>query len=98
MPSLNRLYRDYQAKGLTVVAISVDEDVHLVREYLLQLNLAFPIALDPAAKRASEDFGVLVYPTSLLVDGRGIVREVWQGERDWDSPSVRTACDALFLA
>lgn len=98
MPSLNRLYRDYRAKALNVVAISVDEDVHLVREYLLQMNLAFPVALDPAARRAGEDFDVRVFPTSFLVDAGRVVREVWQGERDWDLPSIRAACDALIPA
>lgn len=96
MASLNRLFNDFQTKGLGVFAISVDKDIHLVREYLLQLPLDFSILLDPGGKQASQGYGVVGYPTSLLVGRNAVVKDVWIGERDWDGAAVRAACDVLF--
>ena len=96
MASLNRLFNDFRPKGLGVFAISVDEDIHLVREFLLQLPLSFPILLDPGGKRATKDYGILGYPTTFLVARNAVVKEIWVGERNWDASEVRVACDALI--
>lgn len=95
MASLNRLFNDFRLRGLAVFAISIDDDIHLVREFLLQLPLSFPILLDPGGKRATRDFGVIGYPTTFLVARNAVVREIWVGERNWDASEVRVACDAL---
>lgn len=95
MPALNRLFNDFRSRGLAVLAISIDDDIHLVREFLLQLPLSFPILLDPGGKRATRDFGIIAYPTTLLVARNAVVKEVWVGERNWDASEVRVACDAL---
>ena len=95
MASLNRLFNDYRTKGLGVFAISVDDDIHLVREFLLQLPLSFPILLDPGGKRARKDYGIIVYPTTFLVARNGVVNDIWVGERNWDASAVRVACNAL---
>lgn len=95
MASLNRLFNDFRPRGLGVFAISVDEDIHLVREFLLQLPLSFPILLDPGGGRARNDYGIIGYPTTFLVARNAVVKEVWVGERNWDASAVRVACDAL---
>lgn len=96
MASLNRLFNDFRPKGLGVFAISVDEDIHLVREYLLQFPLSFPILLDPGGKQARKGYGINGYPTTLLVARNAVVKEVWVGERNWDAAAMRVACDALI--
>ncbi|MCG2577183.1 TlpA family protein disulfide reductase [Dechloromonas sp. XY25] len=91
MAALNRLYADYAGRGLGVIAVSVDEDAHLVREFVRTEGLALPILLDRGSRLASSAFGVSAYPTSLLVNGQARVSAVWLGERDWDAAGVRTA-------
>jgi peroxiredoxin len=95
MASLNRLFNDFRPKGLGVFAISVDEDIHLVREFILQLPLSFPILLDPEGKRARRDYGIIGFPTTFLVARNAMVKDVWVGERNWDASAVRVACEAL---
>jgi thiol-disulfide isomerase/thioredoxin len=95
MASLNRLFNDFRPQGLGVFAVSVDEDIHLVREFLLQLPLTFPILLDPGGKRALRDYRIIGYPTTFLVGRNALVKDVWFGERDWDASAVRLACEAL---
>ena len=96
MASLNRLYGRFSARGLAVFGVSVDEDLHLVREYLLKEPLDFSILLDPGAKAATGKFGIGGFPTTLLVDRQGLVRESWVGERDWDALPVQSAVATLI--
>jgi len=96
MASLNRLFNDFRPKGLGVFAVSVDEDIHLVREFLLQAPMSFPILLDPGGKLATKEYGLIVYPTTFLVARNAVVKDVWFGERDWDASDVRRACEALY--
>lgn len=96
MASLNRLYGHFSVRGLRVFGVSVDEDLHLVREYLLKETLDFSILLDPGAKAAKEKFGVAGFPTTFLVDRESLVRESWVGERDWDAPPIKAAIAALI--
>lgn len=76
--------------------VSVDEDMHLVREYLLKEILDFSILLDPGAKAAKGKFGVAGFPTTFLVDRNGLVQESWVGERDWDAKPIQVAVAALI--
>ena len=96
MASLNRLYRDLRSRGLKVVAVSVDSDLHLVREFLLDTPLDFPVLLDPEGEISQFSFGVRAFPTTWLVDRHAEVRDVWLGERDWDDALIRVEVEALF--
>lgn len=97
MPSLNRLYRDYAGRGLGVFAISVDEDAHLVREFVRKASLDFPILLDQGGRAVVQGFGVGAFPTSFLVNRQARVSGVWLGERDWDAADIRASIDQLLL-
>lgn len=97
MASLNRLCKDYAGRGLRVFAVSVDEDAHLVREFIRQAGLDFPILLDPGGKVMALDFGVSAFPTSFLVGRRARVGGVWVGERNWDASNVRASLEQLIL-
>ena len=96
MASLNRLYRDWRARGLKVVAVSVDSDLHLIREYLVSTPLDFPVLLDPEGEISQRFFDVEAFPTTWLVDRHSSVHEVWLGERDWDDAQIRVAVEALL--
>lgn len=93
MASLNSLYKDYAARGLGVFAVSVDEDAHLVREFVRQTGLEFPVALDPGGRVAASMFGVRAYPTSFLINRQARVSEVWVGERNWAAADIRASID-----
>jgi thiol-disulfide isomerase/thioredoxin len=96
MASLNRLYRALRGRGLKVLAVAVDTDLPLVREFLVQARLDFPILLDPGGAVATGVFGVAGYPTTWLVERGGVVGDVWVGERDWDAPASRARVTALL--
>jgi len=97
MASLQRLHRVYLERGFKVLAVSVDRDLHLVREYLVGTGLDFPILLDPDGVVSERSFQVRSFPTTWLVDSDSLVRDVWLGARDWDDATIRAAVEGLFL-
>lgn len=97
MAALDRVHRDLAAKGLVVLGISVDEDVFLVQEFALKEKLTLPLLFDRGGEVARKAFRVAAYPSSFLVDKRGVVVEVWVGERDWDSAPIRARLGQLLV-
>lgn len=97
MASLNRLYKDYAERGMGVFAVSVDEDTHLVREFVRQVKLDLPVLLDPGGRVFVQGFGVDAFPTSFLVNRQARVGGVWVGERNWDAADIRASIDQLIL-
>jgi len=95
MPVLERLHREFAPKGLVVVGINAREDAGAVRQYANQMNLTFPIALDPAGT-INQLYGVIGIPTTFLVarDGRAVAFAI--GPRDWGSVQARTLLEALL--
>jgi thiol-disulfide isomerase/thioredoxin len=85
MPSMERLYQQFNARGLTVLAVDVGEDMDTVFAFTGQLDPAptFPLLLDIDSS-AAQDWGVKGLPTSFVVDpeGRVIIRAVGGTEFD----------------
>ncbi|MFB1488155.1 MULTISPECIES: TlpA family protein disulfide reductase [unclassified Thiocapsa] len=85
MPSMERLYQQFNARGLSVLAVDVGEDMDTVFAFTGQLDPAptFPLLLD-IDSRAAQDWNVKGLPTSFVVDpeGRVIIRAVGGTEFD----------------
>ena len=83
MPSLETLYRQHRGSGgLVVLAVSIDDDVGVVREYVEANGFTFPVLLDQH-RAVAEGFGVDVFPTSFVVDAEGRVVDKMKGAVDW---------------
>lgn len=97
MAALDRVHRGLATRGLAVLGISVDEDVFLVQEFALKEKLTLPLLFDRGGELARSAFRIASYPTSFLIDKRGVVAEVWVGERDWDSAPIRARLEQLLV-
>ncbi len=69
MPDMEKLYREFENKGFTVLAVS-DEERDTVSGFLEKQRYTFPILLDPGRK-VHEAFGVEGIPKSFLFDREG---------------------------
>ena len=88
MPSMEALYQKFRAKGLAVVAISLDvKGAEVVNRFLEKYKLTFPVALDPEGKSSSV-YGAGSLPSTFLIDREGRVIAAAKGERDWFSPDA----------
>lgn len=78
MPDLDRFAAAGPARGIRVVAIDVMEPRADVERFARAMGLSMRILLDENGA-ASGGYGVEAYPTTVLIDPRGIVRSVHVG-------------------
>jgi cytochrome c biogenesis protein CcmG, thiol:disulfide interchange protein DsbE len=81
-PTLEAVYREHQAEGLVLLAISVQETSPAdVQAYATQYGLTYPIGFDASSAvfKAYQAFGL---PTQVFIDRDGIVRSVVRGPLD----------------
>src|SRR6266508_2247065 len=64
----------YASAGLVVVAVDVNEDEATIASFARQLNVTFPIGLDPDGS-VSQGWGANVLPVHYWIDATGIVRD-----------------------
>ena len=90
MPSMQRLYLKYRARGLAVVAVNQWEDPDLVFEFAGRLSLepTFPILFDRES-RIAEQFDVKGLPTTYLLDRDGSIRFRAIGGREFEAAGDR---------
>jgi len=96
LPSLQRLKSKLDETKFDVIGISVDDDVYLVREYLIEQKISYANFLDADMSIANNIFGIRVYPSTYLVGSDGIIQDVIQGWREWDSPELVTKIRNLY--
>jgi thiol-disulfide isomerase/thioredoxin len=94
MPVLERLHREFTARGLTVIGVNAREGKEAVGRYAHALGLTFPLVLDPDGA-ISAGYGVIGLPTTFVVarDGRAVALAV--GPREWGSASARALIRTL---
>ena len=64
---------------LVLLGIDFNENPSVVQDFVTNLNITFPILLDPGSK-VQDLYRVRGYPTTLILDGQGIIRVVQIGE------------------
>jgi peroxiredoxin len=71
---MQRLYQQHHARGLEIIALSIDESDKTVREFWKGKNYSFPSAM-----RSDEFFAhygrIGTTPTYFIIDREGIVRQ-----------------------
>jgi thiol-disulfide isomerase/thioredoxin len=81
MPTLQDLHDSPQAP--VVIAVNVKEPKSRVQTFLSQRNLSLPVVLDERGDLARQ-WGVRVYPTTVLIAPDGQARWRVLGDLDWD--------------
>jgi len=84
MPSMEKLYRRLNAKGLEIVAVNLQEDRSSVEQFVDEYGLSFPVLLDTTG-RIGATYGARSIPTTYIVDREGFVIAGTIGTREWDT-------------
>jgi cytochrome c biogenesis protein CcmG, thiol:disulfide interchange protein DsbE len=79
MPFLDQLAGTYRNEGVEVYAVSFDEDRSAIDEYVARTPVAFPVLWDKGGGTLADKLEITRLPTTLLVDGKGVVRAVHLG-------------------
>lgn len=93
---MEQLHRDLSRKGLSVIAVNIEESRSTVDAWVREKHVTIPILLDTDGA-VTRRYGVIATPTSFLIDREGRLLGRVVGPRDWASPAG-TALLAGLLA
>jgi peroxiredoxin len=90
MPSIQALHDRYAARGLKVVAVSVDNPgtEPAIRKFRDQYGLTFEILHDPTGK-IQRDYQTTGVPETFVIGRDGVIRRKVIAADNWDSPANR---------
>jgi cytochrome c biogenesis protein CcmG, thiol:disulfide interchange protein DsbE len=97
MPSIQRLYDRFRARGLKVVGIAVDDPpfADRVATFVRERGVTFEI-LHEGSGKVELDYQTRGIPATYVVGRDGRIRMIRQGAADWDSPSVHGVIEQLL--
>jgi len=93
-PSLEAFAEATRGHGVTVIGVSVDQNVDKLREFVSRHRLSFAIVRDPDQALASR-FGTYKFPETYMLDRDGKVAEKIIGPIDWQDPRMLSFVHAL---
>jgi len=100
MPSIERLHQAYSDKGLSVVAVSVDEEgmEPQIRSFVEQYGLTFEVLHDRGGQtgQVSRAYQTSGYPETVIIGRDGIIRKKLLGAHDWNSKENRGLIERLL--
>ena len=95
MPTLQQVADLYGADKLLVLAVNFKESAARALQFAKTTGIKLPVLLDSAG-RAAGQWGVKVFPTTLMLDNRGQARHRVKGEVDWTSSAPGKLIEGLF--
>lgn len=96
MPFMENLYKAFKDKGLVVLAVSVDKSAKAVKTFVSDKKLTFTVLMDKDKEVSFDQYGVMGFPTTFLIDKKGVVAEKFIGPREWDSADMKETVSRLL--
>ena len=81
------MQRRMKAKGVTVLAVSVDVDEKAYRQFVSDHNVNLLTVRDPEQKSNSL-YGTVKFPETYIIDRNGVMRRKFIGAVDWTEPEI----------
>ncbi len=88
MPALQALSNALDPEKFAVIGVSVDDDEHIAREYLIDKGIAFANFWDPEAKQSTSVLGAQLFPYTFLISPSGKFIQRVPGAREWGRQEV----------
>jgi len=77
IPALEQTHRQFDGDVL-VLGVDVQENPEQVAEFIVEHDMTYPVVIDETAEVA-KTYRVRAFPTSYLIDERGVVVEIFTG-------------------
>jgi len=87
LPWLQALAGHFEKSSFSVQLISIDTDLNLVKEFLLQYHIDLPVYLS-SREEVEQLLNNTGYPVSYLINPNGQIVKVYSGVKAWHSPAV----------
>lgn len=95
MPSLERLQQRFHGKGVTVLAVSVDDDANDYHQFLKDHNIDLLTVREAGQKTdtgviapVSSKYGTFKLPETYIIDRNGVIRRKFIGAVNWNQPEI----------
>ncbi|MGO8819233.1 MAG: TlpA family protein disulfide reductase [Terriglobia bacterium] len=88
-PSLEEFAEKMRDQGVTVVSVSVDEDLNALQDFIQKYHLSYPVGRDPDRALAAR-YGTVQFPETYIFDHRGLLAEKVVGPTDWADPRIQS--------
>lgn len=95
MPSLQKLARRLEDRGLVVLTVAVNDREAQVKDFLWEISVDLPVLHD-REQAESRALGVRVLPTTLVFDRSHRQRLRAVGAVEWEAPEVRAQLEKLM--
>lgn len=67
MPNFERMWKRYRDDGIRIIGVNLQDSAEGAREFVDEIGITYPIALDPGGSLAS-DLGVRGLPQTFFID------------------------------
>jgi thiol-disulfide isomerase/thioredoxin len=94
MPSLQRLAAS-RAADLQVLTVNFKDPIASAQRFISQSGLQLPVLRDEEGALARQ-WGVRVFPSTVLVDADGVVQSTVRGAIDWTGPVAQRLLQPLL--
>ena len=88
MPAMEKLYQEYKEKNFVILAVAVKDSKQDTLNFVKELKLTYPIALDTDAK-VGQEYGAWGLPVTYLIGPKGEALARGWGPADWYGPAAR---------
>jgi cytochrome c biogenesis protein CcmG/thiol:disulfide interchange protein DsbE len=86
-PSLLDMQHKLRDKGVTVLAVSIDDDDASYHKFLTNFHVDLLTVRD-RNKASNAMYGTFKFPETYVIDRNGVMRRKFIGAVDWSSPEV----------
>ncbi|RMH15325.1 MAG: TlpA family protein disulfide reductase [Gammaproteobacteria bacterium] len=96
LPSLDHLNTILDKDHFDFILMAMDTDPLVVREYLHDNHIRLTTYIDQDLHITNDILELKVYPTTFIIDQKGIIQLIVSGEKDWDSDAVIETMNELW--
>lgn len=95
MPSMERLYRQFNKRGFVILSVASGEKGEKVSKFIKEYNITFPALLD-SDMEVTDHYKVWALPTTYIINAEGNIIGRINGSRDWATKEATQYLASLF--
>jgi peroxiredoxin len=95
MPQLNKLYKKLGPRGLHIVAVSTDNSIGYVKDFVSKNAIDFTVLYDER-RTTTRSYKVFSMPTTFLIDKNGFIVEKFFGDYEWADSDMLKKIEKLL--
>ena len=93
IPHLSALDREWREKGLVVLGADYGDAPEDLAPFVKELEMSYPVLVDDGL---ADEYEVLVYPTSVVIDRKGRIRGRVEGYRAESFEEMKSLVERLL--